>query len=69
MFINTTEHLVYDKVDAVIDMDIEENLAQAITRAVNRVAKILGLELPNTLKIQQHIVVGQLAPKPTGPTA
>ena len=49
-FINTTEDLVPDEVDAVIDMDIEENLAQAVTRAVNGVAKILGLELPSSLE-------------------
>ena len=56
MFINTTEDLVPDEVDAVIDMDVEENLAQAVARAVKGVAKILGLELPSDEKIAEALL-------------
>ena len=51
MFINTTEDLVPDEVDEVIDIGVEENLAQAVglvARVVKGVAKILSLELLET---------------------
>ena len=56
MFINTTEDLVPDKVDAVIDMDVEESLEQAVTRAVKGVANILNLKLPSDEKIAEALL-------------
>lgn len=54
-FINDTQDLVPAEVDAVIDMEVEENLDEAIKRAVNGVVKVLGLQPPSEEKIAESL--------------
>lgn len=64
MFINTTEDLAESEVDAVVDMDMEEDLEGSIRRAVNGCVSILGLEQPTDEKIKEAVGVAMgYAPK------
>jgi tRNA ligase len=54
-FINDTQDLVPSEVDAVIDMKIEEDLEEAVRRAVNGVVKVLGLQPPSEEKIAEGL--------------
>lgn len=59
-FINDTQDLAAAEVDAIVDMEIEENFRQAVERAVKGVVKILGLELPSEEGITEalHAIEG-----------
>jgi tRNA ligase len=54
-FISDTQDLVASEVDAVIDMNIEEGLEEAVRRAVNGLVKVLGLQLPSEEKIAEGL--------------
>lgn len=54
-FIHDTQDLVPAEVDSVIDMEIEENLDDAIKRAVNGVVKVLRLQPPSEEKIAESL--------------
>jgi tRNA ligase len=63
-FINDTQDLTPSEVDAVIDMEIEENLDEAVRRAVNGVVKVLGLVPPSEEKITESLgAIERYAPK------
>jgi len=55
MFINTTEDLAESEVDAVVDMDMEEDLEAAVRRAVEGCVSVLGLEVPQEEKIKEAL--------------
>ncbi|KAF9003365.1 RNA ligase [Cyathus striatus] len=59
MFINTSEELAPSEVDACVDMDIEENLEQMVTRAATGIAKILKLQVPSEAKIKDAVAKAQ----------
>ncbi|KAF8893696.1 RNA ligase-domain-containing protein [Gymnopilus junonius] len=68
MFINNTEELTASEVDDIIEMEVEEDLEQAVRRAVKGVAKALELEMPSEEKIQEGIeAVGWYEPKTKKP--
>jgi len=46
-FLHTTELLSDDEADAVIEMDVREDLGQALSRAVNAVVRVLDLPRPD----------------------
>nr|GAT52938.1 RNA ligase [Mycena chlorophos] len=55
MFINKTEPLAPVEVDEVIDMSIEDDLDEAVQRAVEGIVKILGLPMPSEKKIAEGV--------------
>ncbi|KAF7325768.1 tRNA ligase [Mycena kentingensis (nom. inval.)] len=55
MFINKTEALAADEVDEIVDMSLEDDLEQAVNRAVEGVVKILGLPKPDEKKIAEGV--------------
>jgi tRNA ligase len=57
LFINSTEELAEIEVDAVVDMEMEEDLEAAIRRAVDGCVSILGLEQPTDEKIEEALRV------------
>ncbi|RDB18587.1 tRNA ligase 1 [Hypsizygus marmoreus] len=57
MFINTTEELTSSEVDAVVDMDMEEGLEEAVRRAVDGCVRVIGLKRPSDEKIAEALEV------------
>ena len=57
MFINTTEELTESEVDAIVDMDMEEGLEEAVRRAVDGVVRVVGVERPVEEKIKEALDV------------
>ncbi|KAG6895054.1 hypothetical protein C0992_003348 [Termitomyces sp. T32_za158] len=55
MFLNTREEFSDSEADAVIEMEVEEDLEAAVRRAVDGCVKVLGLEPPEESKIQEAI--------------
>jgi len=55
MFINTTEELAESEVDAVVDMDLEEDLEAAVRRAVEGCVSVLGLDKPKEQSIKEAL--------------
>ena len=56
-FINTTEDLAESEVDAVIEMDLEEDLETAVRRAAEGCVRVLQLEEPAEEKVQEALQV------------
>jgi tRNA ligase len=57
MFINTTEDLAESEVDAIVDMDLEDDLEASVRRAVEGCISVIGLEKPEEGKIQEALDV------------
>ncbi|KAF9460265.1 RNA ligase [Collybia nuda] len=57
LFINSTEDLAEDEVDAVVDMEMEDDLETSIRRAVDGCISILNLERPTDEKIKEAVDV------------
>jgi tRNA ligase len=55
MFINKREDLAESEVDAIVDMDLEENLEATVRRAVEGCVSVLGLEKPAEEKIKEAL--------------
>ncbi|KAG6867898.1 hypothetical protein C0993_009744 [Termitomyces sp. T159_Od127] len=55
MFLNTREEFSESEADAVIEMEVEEDMEAAVRRAVDGCVKVLGLEPPKESKIQEAI--------------
>ncbi|KAG5641321.1 hypothetical protein DXG03_005490 [Asterophora parasitica] len=55
MFLNTREDLAEGEVDAVIEMDVEEGLEDAVRRAVDGIVRVLGLEPPSEKKVMEAL--------------
>ncbi|KAE9407601.1 hypothetical protein BT96DRAFT_1039843 [Gymnopus androsaceus JB14] len=55
MFITQTEEIAPAEVDAIIDMDLEEDFPSAVQRAVDGICKELDLPKPSPEKIQEGI--------------
>ncbi|KAI0360295.1 hypothetical protein OH77DRAFT_1470048 [Trametes cingulata] len=58
-FLKNAEELTDGEVDAVVTMDVEENLEDALTRAVDACVKYLGLEKPDQEKMGQALAVAR----------
>ncbi|OSD02575.1 hypothetical protein PYCCODRAFT_1389718 [Trametes coccinea BRFM310] len=58
-FINKSEELTDAEADVVVPMDVEENLEDALARAVNVCVKYLGLETPDQEKMGQALAVAR----------
>ena len=50
-FLHTTEPLADEEADAVIEMDVREDLEHALSRAVDAVVRVLGLPRPDAERI------------------
>jgi tRNA ligase len=50
-FLRTTEPLVDGEADAVIEMDVREDLEHALSRAVDAVVRVLGLPRPDAERV------------------
>jgi len=57
MFINTTEELTRSEVDAIVGMDMEEGLEEAVRRAVDGVVRVVGVKRPAEEKIKEALDV------------
>ncbi|KAF5380128.1 hypothetical protein D9615_006236 [Tricholomella constricta] len=57
MFLNTREELAEREVDAVVEMEVEEGLEEAVRRAVDGCVRILGVERPGEEKIVRALEV------------
>jgi tRNA ligase len=55
MFINTTEELASSEVDECIEMELEDSLEEAVERAVDGVARILGIPHPGEEKVKEGV--------------
>ncbi|KAG5731794.1 hypothetical protein E4T56_gene1573 [Termitomyces sp. T112] len=55
MFLKTREEFSDSEADAVIEMEIEEDMEAAVRRAVDGCVKVLGLEPPEESKIREAI--------------
>lgn len=58
-FINDTEELTDNEVDASIEMEIGESLEQAVDRAVEGCVRILGLPKPDQEKVGEALAVAR----------
>ncbi|KAG5650633.1 hypothetical protein H0H81_011530 [Sphagnurus paluster] len=64
MFLNTREELAESEVDAVLEMEVEETMEQAVRRAVDGCVRILGLDRPSEDKIAEALdAIDAYAPK------
>ncbi|KAJ8481051.1 hypothetical protein ONZ51_g6278 [Trametes cubensis] len=59
MFLNQAQELTDAEADVVVTMDIEENLEDALTRAVDACVKFLGVERPDQEKLFQALAVAR----------
>lgn len=55
MFLNQAEALTEDEVDVSIPMEIEENLEDALKRAIDACVEILGVERPDAEKVGEAL--------------
>jgi len=55
MFIQTTEALAADEVDEMIEMDVSEELEAGLSRAVDGIVRVLGVERPTDEKIGEAL--------------
>ncbi|KAG6837484.1 hypothetical protein H0H93_009027 [Arthromyces matolae] len=55
MFLNTRQEFSDSEADAVIEMEVEENIQAAVRRAVNGCVAVLGLEQPTEEKIGEAL--------------
>ncbi|KAG6889608.1 hypothetical protein C0995_016134 [Termitomyces sp. Mi166 len=63
MFLNTREEFSESEADAVIEMEVEEDIEAAVRRAVDGCVKVLGLEPPEESKIREAIqAIGEYEP-------
>lgn len=64
MFLNQIEELEHDEVDDIVEMDIEDTLEQAVSKAIDGCVAVLGLERPRQEKIEEALQVATgYAPK------
>ncbi|KAG6915576.1 hypothetical protein DXG01_010877 [Tephrocybe rancida] len=56
MFLNTRQEFSDSEADAVIEMQVEEDMEAAVRRAVDGCVRILGLEAPSEEKITEALV-------------
>lgn len=66
MFIRTAEELSDSEVDAVVDMDVEEPLEDALARAVDGCVRILGVPKPSAEQMGEALAIARgYAPQKT----
>ncbi|KAI0366072.1 hypothetical protein BV20DRAFT_1097607 [Pilatotrama ljubarskyi] len=58
-FLKSAEELTDGEADVVVTMDVEENLEDALTRAVDACVKYLGVEKPDQEKMGQALAVAR----------
>ncbi|KAG8799950.1 hypothetical protein FRC16_004045 [Serendipita sp. 398] len=58
-FLNDFEELQEDEVDEVIEMEVEEDMENALGRAVNGIVELLGLEAPSDEKMGEALRVAR----------
>ncbi|KAG6829353.1 hypothetical protein H0H92_004719 [Tricholoma furcatifolium] len=64
MFLNTREEFSDSEADAVIEMEVEDNMEAAVRRAVDGCVRVLGLERPKEDKIAEALeAIDAYAPK------
>ncbi|KAF8515637.1 RNA ligase-domain-containing protein [Gautieria morchelliformis] len=59
MFIEKTEGLAENEVDEIIEMDIAEDLEDGLSRAVNGLARVLGLERPSDERVGEALTLAK----------
>lgn len=59
MFIEKTEGLAENEVDEIIEMDIAEDLDDGLSRAVDGLVRVLGLERPSDEKIGEALTLAK----------